>query len=537
MLEDTTRSADGAPPPPEDDAPATSEEFRQQLESFERAHAPESGRSADPVAGAKVRGTILRVGDDHAIVDFGGRSEGILEVRHLKDASGALKHGVGDVIDLFVLKVGDQVVLGPNLRPEPKAALQQLRASMEAKVPVSARVVAVRAGGLQVDASGVRGFCPLSQIEAGYCADPSVYVGKTLEFLVTEVGEGRRGIVVSRKAFLRRESEEKGRHLLEALKVGDELEGTVARLEAFGAFVDLGGIDGLVHVSEIRHERTAHPKDALGEGQKVKVKVLRIEAGKDGRPRIGLSIKAAAPDPWQGVADRYWKGRRVQGTVARLTDFGAFVSLEPGIDGLVHVSEAAREPVAHVKDVLAVGQPVDAIVIAADAAKHRVSLSIREAAALDAGETITRDEPAAGRGRGPRRGGPPHAAQPAGREPTVGDVVGGTVASVKPFGVFIDLPVYGRRARGLLPVEEAGERGDLARRYPAGEPVSVVVTELREGKIRLGLAAGGSHEHGESHRPRAQREQPKSDEPTTMAIALRKAMEKARERERRKTEE
>jgi ribosomal protein S1 len=428
----------------------------------------------------------------------------------------------------------------------------------------------------------VRGFCPLSQIEAGYCSDPSVYVGKTLEFLVTEVNDGRRGAVVSRKALLRRDSDEQGKKLLETLKAGDELEGTVVRLEAFGAFIDLGGVDGLVHVSEIRHERTAHPKDALGEGQKVKVKVLRIEPGKDGRPRIGLSIKAAAPDPWQGIAERFWAGKRVQGTVARLTDFGAFVSLEPGIDGLVHVSEASRQPVAHVKDVLAVGQAVDAVVLQADAEKRRVSLSIREAQALDAGETITREPAGGGRGRGgPRHeggprgewrgeggrgeggprgggygGGPRGGSRGGGarggggggesrgpredaREPVIGETVEGTVASVKPFGVFIDLPAYGRRARGMLPIEEAGN--DAAKRYPVGESVSVTVTEMRDGKIRLGLGSGGGGGGGgggrrgnvQSFRSHDHR----GDEPTTMAIALRKAMEKARERNRRGDDE
>src|SRR5438094_96218 len=182
-------------------------------------------------------------------------------------------------------------------------------------------------GGLEVELGGVRGFCPVSQVEAAFCADPSVYVGRTLQFLVTELDEARGTAVLSRKALLRREEQEKASRLLASLKPGDEIEGSVTRLEPFGAFVNIGGVDGLVHVSEISHDRTAHPRDALAEGQKVRVRVLRIDRLKDDRPRIGLSIKAAAPDPWANVGERFTKGLRVRGAVVRLTDFGAFVNL------------------------------------------------------------------------------------------------------------------------------------------------------------------------------------------------------------------
>jgi small subunit ribosomal protein S1 len=372
--------------------------------------------------------------------------------------------------------------------------MRQLRAARAAGVPVSGRVTGVNTGGLTVDVGGVRGFCPSSQIDSGFCADPSVYVGRTLEFVVTEVKDGRGGVVLSRKAVLRKAEEEGAKRLLATLKPGDELDGKVARLEAFGAFIDLGGVDGLCHVSEIRHERTGHPREALREGQEVKVKVLRLETGKDGRPRIALSIKAATPDPWVGVEERFLPGQRVNGTVARLADFGAFVTLAPGIDGLVHVSEAALTRIAHVKDVLAPGQSVEAVVLAVDPAKKRISLSVRAARVAD----LPPEERAAHETRLPRE-----------------------------------------------PREGGAPRGDREGGAPRGGREGGAPRGGREGGAPRGGREGGGPRGGRG--PREGRERPtredrewkqvmasKQVEPelTTMAIALRKAMEEAAKKEK-----
>ena len=325
----------------------------------------------------KVKARVVSVGEEHTLFDFGGRSEAVAETRHFRAEDGTPGVKPDDVLELFVVEAGDQVVLAPSIRADAHAALRQMREAHAAGVPVSGRVTGLNSGGLEVDLSGERAFCPLSHIESGFCADPSVYVGRTLEFLVTSVGDAKGSVVLSRRQLLRRGEEEQAKKLVASLKPGDELDGTVARLEAFGAFVDLGGVDGLVHVSEIRHERVGHPSQVLRQGEKVHVKVLRLDVGKDGRQRIALSIKATAPDPWTGIESRYSPGMRVMGVVARLTDFGAFVTLEPGIDGLVHVSEAAPQRIAHVKDVLTVGQTIEAMVLSVDPEKKRVSLSIK----------------------------------------------------------------------------------------------------------------------------------------------------------------
>jgi small subunit ribosomal protein S1 len=500
------------PPPSDSDDDSAPSEFARALEEFERSKrsaAVAAGAATDIAVGMKVRARVVTVGEEHTLLDFGGRSEAVAETGPFRGDDGVPRIQAGEVIELFVVEAGDQIVLAPSIRADAHAALRQVREAQATGVPVSGRVTGLNAGGLDVDLGGVRGFCPVSQIESGFCADPSVHLGRTLEFLVTSVADGRGGAVLSRRQLLRRGEEEQARRLLASLRPGDELDGTVARLEAFGAFVDLGGVDGLVHVSEIRHERTGHPSEALREGEKVHVRVLRIEAGKEGRPRIALSIKAATPDPWDGVETRFTVGARVQGTVVRLAEFGAFVNLAPGIDGLVHVSEAALSRVGHVKDVLAPGQPIEAVVLAVDPVKKRISLSIRELLA---------------------------AGLPPARAATVGDVVEGVIAGIKPFGVFVDLPDYGPRVAGLLPHEETGEpRGaDLTRVFSVGLPLRVEVLQVKEGKIRVGLVheRPAREERAAAAAPAGAPAAPPPPEPelTTMAIALRAAMEKARKK-------
>jgi len=377
-------SPDPILPDPDDEQGPASAGFARALEAFERDARPAAAaaRAADRItAGMKVRGTVVAIGAEHALLDIGARSEAVADLTHFRNEDGTLRIATGEPLELYVVEADDQVVLAPSLRADPGAALGQMRAAHAAGVPVTGRVTAINAGGLEVDMGGARGFCPVSQIESGYCADPSIYMGRTLEFLVTGIDDTRRSVVLSRRQLLRRTEEEETRRRLATLKPGDELEGTVRRLEAFGAFVNLGGMDGLVHVSEIQYGRVAHPRDVLREGEKVRVRVLRIDAGKDGRPRIALSIKASSPDPWNEVPQRFAPGMRVTGVVARLAEFGAFVTLAPGIDGLVHVSEIAERRVERVKEALVVGQEIEAIVLAVEVAKQRISLSIRAARA------------------------------------------------------------------------------------------------------------------------------------------------------------
>jgi small subunit ribosomal protein S1 len=371
-------------PDPGDEPGPAADEFARALAEFERGARPAAmaARAAGRIdVGMKVRGTVVAIGPEHALLDIGARSEATVDLSHFRNEDGTLRIAVGEPLDLFVVEADDQVTLAPSVRADPGAGLRQMREALAAGVPVTGRVTGVNAGGLEVDLGGARGFCPVSQIESGYCENPSTYVGRTLEFLVTGIEDMRRSVVLSRRQILRRAEQEEAKRRLAALKPGDELDGKVARLEAFGAFVDLGGIDGLVHVSEIQYGRVSHPRDVLREGEKVRV--LRIEPGRDGRSRIALSIKASAPDPWIDIQQRFAPGMRVKGVVARLADFGAFVTLAPGIDGLVHVSEISPQRTERVKDALAAGREIEAVILAVDVEKKRISLSIRAAIAAD----------------------------------------------------------------------------------------------------------------------------------------------------------
>lgn len=388
------------PPVPEDDDETqdaqAAAEFGAMLEAFERGRpapaepargpAAKAGRKAEEGIrlGARVRGRIVAVSGDSLLLDIGGRSEAVADAREFRQDDGTLTVAAGQELELFVVETGESIVLARAAKrgaggAKGRVSLEAVKQSRAAEVPVRGKVTAVNTGGLSVDVDGVRAFCPLSQIDAAYVEDPAPFVGRVLEFLVTEVDESRQRVVVSRKRLLQREQAERAQAKLASLAPGQELEGTVARLEPFGAFIDLGGIDGLIHVSELSHARVSHPRDVVAQGDRVKVKVIKVEPGKDGRPRVALSLKAATADPWTTAAQAFTPGARVSGVVVRLADFGAFINLAPGVDGLVHVSQIARQRINHPRDVLAPGQAVEAVVLAVEPERRRISLSMREA--------------------------------------------------------------------------------------------------------------------------------------------------------------
>lgn len=393
--------ADAASPSTPDEEPGAASGFGEALEAFERGKKkPERKKKpGGPRVGQKVSGTIVAVTDTHVMVDIGGRSEATAEIAPFRNEDGTVRVAVGEAIELFVVEAGDTVALAPSAPVVKHAGIERMREAHASGMPVSGRVTGTNTGGLQVNLGSVRGFCPMSQIELGRCTEPAAYVGKKLEFVVTSIEASRRSVVLSRRRLLRRQEAEEAKQRLAELKPGDELEGTVRRLEPFGAFVNLGGLDGMVHVSEIGYGRIAHPRDAIHEGEKVRVRVMRIEKGKGGRPRIGLSIKATAPDPWVDIPTRFTPGMRVKGVVARRVDFGMFVTLAPGVDGLVHVSElGARQGEA--KNAPEVGEEIEVTVRAVDTEKRRISLTTREP-----GEAMMESGPPPGRRREPRAGG------------------------------------------------------------------------------------------------------------------------------------
>lgn len=237
-----------------------------------------------------------------------------------------------------------------------------------------AEVKDVVKGGLVVDL-GVRGFVPASLVEAHYVEDFSDYKGKTISFKIVELEKDKSRLILSHRAVVEEEKNKQKQNLLDSIEVGETLTGTVQRITDFGAFVDLGGIDGLVHISQLSHDHISSPTDVVQEGQEVKVKVLSVDRNND---RISLSIKETQPGPWADIAERAEKGSVLDGTVKRIVSYGAFVEVFPGVEGLVHISQIAHKHIGTPHEVLKEGQKVQVKVLDVNEEEQRLSLSIKE---------------------------------------------------------------------------------------------------------------------------------------------------------------
>ena len=327
-----------------------------------------------------VKGRVSKVDERQALVDVGYKFDGVIPISelsslHVEKASDVLKEG--DEVEVKVLRVNDEedkLILSKRAA-DAERAWKELQEKHESGETIEAKVAEVVKGGLVVDV-GVRGFIPASHVERHFVEDFSGYVGRTLPLKVLEINPEQNKLILSHKLVLEEEHARKKEETLNNLQVGEVLEGTVQRLTDFGAFVDIGGVDGLVHVSELAWHRVEHPSDVLSEGDQVKVKVLKVDRENE---RISLSIKETQPGPWDQVADHIRPGDVVTGTVKRLVSFGAFVEVYPGVEGLVHISQISRRHIATPSEVLEEGQEVRVKVLDIKPEQKRVSLSIKEA--------------------------------------------------------------------------------------------------------------------------------------------------------------
>ncbi len=334
-------------------------------------------RTKRPKVGDAVKGKIISVGKDAVFVDLGSKAEGQLDRDQVSDNEGKLLVKVGDVIEARVVAdAGGVLSLRTKLGrgPEARAELAQ---AQELGIPVEGTVTEVIKGGVSVDVAGVRGFCPASQIDSRFVEDLAGYVGQKLQFRVTRYEA--RNLVLSRRALLEEEQEKVATETRKRLQPGAVLRGKVVGFKPFGAFVDLGGIEGMLHISELGFSRVDKPEDVLALGQELDVAVLKIEPGEGPKKhdRISLSLKALANDPWRDATAKLAEGARVTGTVTRLQPFGAFVEIAPGVEGLVHISElGAARRINHPKEAVSIGQQVEATVLSIDSDKRRLSLSL-----------------------------------------------------------------------------------------------------------------------------------------------------------------
>ena len=357
--------------------------------------------------GDTVRGRVTTIGLESAVVEIdGGKVEGMIELDQLRDGDGNLAVKVGDEIEARVVETMGKdgcVVLRRTMArgPEAKAELAQ---AAELGLSVEGTVMAVNKGGVDVLVAGVRGFCPISQLDMRHVADANEYVGRKFQFRVTRYDVDRRGanLVVSRRALLEEEAKGRAEKMRGKVVPGAVLPGVVVAVKDFGAFIDLGGIEGLLHASELGFSRGTRPSEVVVIGQQLNVQVLKIEKTDDPkRPeRISLSLKSMERDPWEEVGAKFPSGTQVTGKVVRIEQFGAFVELAPGLEGLVHVGElAAGKQVRHPREICKVGDSLMVTVLALDHERHRISLGVGERSDVVSQEDMDAARAAAGPAR------------------------------------------------------------------------------------------------------------------------------------------
>jgi small subunit ribosomal protein S1 len=385
---------------PDDD----SEDFAAMLAEFEGP--PKKGGAArrkELQLGELVRARVVSVGKEAVFLDLGGKSEGMIDLAELRDDSGNVVVRVGDEVEARVVDVSGKagcIVLRRSGLGRGPAAREELVQAAAHGIPVEGTVTGVNKGGVEVQVAGVRGFCPISQLDLRHVEDAGAYVGQKLEFRITKYDTAGRhaDLVLSRRALL---EEEQGRRAAETrgkLAPGAVLRGKITTIKEYGAFVDLGGLEGMIHVSELGFSRGVKVSEVVSVGQDVDVVVLKIEKSDKGQERIALSLKALEKDPWSSVSEDFPAGRRVTAKVTRVEQFGAFLELAKGVEGLLHVSELAPgAQVKHARERAKVGDTFEVIVQSVDAERRRISLAL--SAKVDA-ETV--DAEGASAARAPR---------------------------------------------------------------------------------------------------------------------------------------
>ncbi|HZX65433.1 MAG TPA: S1 RNA-binding domain-containing protein, partial [Myxococcales bacterium] len=466
--------------------------------------------------GQKISAKVAHLGAEIGYLDLGGKGEAIIDLRELRNDAGELLVHPGESIDAYVLSLGDGAVV--LTRSVPKGAGREaLQQALESKVPVEGTVTAQNKGGLEVDLGGLRAFCPASQVDVRFNEDLSQYVGQKLKFRVMEIRGGN--AILSRRALLEEDRAQAAQELRKKLEVGAVLDGTVSSVRDFGAFVDLGGLEGLIHVSELSHARVAHAQDVVKQGQKVRVQVLRMETDEKGHERIALSLRALEQDPWDAARPELEEGKRLTGKVVRLQPFGAFVELFPGVDGLVHVSALSNRHVQHPREVVKEGESILVQIESIDDKGRRLSLR-------RVSEDEAEEAPAAA--AAPKK--------PAGPKAKVGDMVEAKIDRVEAYGVFVSWA----DGKGLIPNAELGTpRGsDNKKTMPVGTAVKAQIIEIDDrGRYRLSRTSAERSEGRAEYEAYRKKAPPPGKGFGTLGDLLRAKLEEEQESEQEQSDE
>jgi len=434
---------------PEGDPAAGSGEPTEGVAAVEATGAPAGDETTDATAGDAQAAAGEATGSPEGEAQASAGEAGAKKGKAKKSRRGKRRPGK---VDEIVPPTPEDIAGIPS---------EAVRVAVEAGHPVEGLVIGWNQGGFHVAVDGVTGFCPRSSMEIGAPKEPAQYLDKKLVFRVLRVEDKGHRLVLSHAAMLREERKQRAEELKRKMTVGSVLQGRVLSLTDFGAFVDLGGVEGLIHVSEIHHQRVAHPSDALAIGQEVEAKVIKLASGGD---RVSLSMRALEPDPWQDVADRFPTGGKFTGKVLRKTDFGWFVELAPGVEGLLHHSQLL--PGMGSEDArLGPGETLEGWVREADPKRKRISLTLRETPSHDPWQGVE-------------------------TRYSEGALVKGTVEKVERFGAFIALEPG---LTGLLPNSEMGlPRGaNVARVYPVGKEVKLQIAQVDARRRRISLTIEG----------------------------------------------
>lgn len=406
----------------------------------------------DPQVGDKVEGEIINITDSYIFVSLGGKRDAYAEKTDYVGKNGELTLKVGDSLAGYIVKTDEtETLMAKSLVSVNRRVLQD---AMQEKIPVSGKVIAMTKGGYLINISGVRAFCPMSQMDNKIVSDIQQYIGESYDFMVIDYKENGRNIVVSRRVLLEAERQKLKEETLAQLEVGSVCEGRVTRLTNFGAFIDLGGIEGLLHISEFSWARVESPSDMLSIGQTVEIKVIKIKGEK-----ISLSLRALQEDPFTIAVRDIQEGDIVSCRVLRNLPFGSFVEIKPAVEGLIPISELARNRrVGHPSEMLNEGDMVEAQILRIDVDKKKISLSLKalEADPWDAIHSVV----------------------------TEGEVVNGVIENVVNFGVFIRIT---DGVTGLLPQAKMRLSSLAITPENVGEELKVRVSRVDANSRRISL--------------------------------------------------
>ena len=421
----------------------------------------ESLQELETRPGSIVKGTVVSIDKDIVLVDAGLKSESAIPADQFKNAEGELEIAIGDEVDVALDAVEDG--FGETILSREKAkrheAWVELEKAYDDKVTIKGVINGKVKGGFTVEVNSVRAFLPGSLVDVRPVRDTTHLEGKELEFKVIKLDAKRNNVVVSRRAVIEAESSQERESLLANLEEGHEIKGIVKNLTDYGAFVDLGGVDGLLHITDMAWKRVKHPSEIVNVGDEINVKVLKFDKEKQ---RVSLGMKQMGNDPWQEIASRYPEGTKINGQVTNLTDYGCFVEIEDGVEGLVHVSEMDwTNKNIHPSKVVNLGDTVDVMVLEIDEERRRISLGLKQCIA-NPWETFAESH-------------------------EKGDKVSGKIKSITDFGIFIGLDggIDGLVHLSDISWNKSGE--DAVRDYKKGDEISAVVLQVDPERERISL--------------------------------------------------